>query len=129
MVEFNLNIKKSPGKLKKLDKLYLDFVKYSLDKFNEDSVARWEVYSVIINELRELDEYQLFQEIQYRFTDGENPNLVMIDITNRLSSDSYLLWLMKSNLLLFKYCTQTLPFVNLTIPRVARSLVLVSGLA
>jgi hypothetical protein len=101
MVEFNLNIKKSPGKLKKLDKLYLDFVKYSLDKFNEDSVARWEVYNVIINELRGLDEYQLFQEIQYRFTDGENPNLVMIDITNRLSSDSYLLWLMKSNLLLF----------------------------
>lgn len=101
MIEFNLIIKKGSGVLKKLDKQYLDFVKHSLDKFNEDSVARWEVYNVIISELRELDEYQLFQEIQYRFTDGEDPNLVMIDITNKLTSDSYLIWLMRSNLLSF----------------------------
>jgi hypothetical protein len=101
MEEFNLNIKSGSGRLKKLDKLYRDFVKDSLDKFNEDSVARWEVYNAIISELRGLGEYKLFQEIQYRFTDGENPNLVMIDIANRLSDDSYLIWLMKSNLLSF----------------------------
>lgn len=101
MKEFDLNIKGISGKVNKLDKLYRDFVKDSLDKFDEDSVARWEVYNAIISELHGLGQYKLYQEIQYRFTDGENPNLVMIDIANRLSDDSYLIWLMKPNLLSF----------------------------
>ena len=101
MKEFNLNLKGCSVRFNILNRLYRDFVKISLDEFDEDSIARWEVYNVIINELKELGEYKLFEEIQYRFTDGENPNIVMVDIVNRLSDDSYLIWLMKPSLLSF----------------------------
>lgn len=98
MEELKLNVKISSGRFNKLDKLYRDFITISLNKFDEESITRWEVYNAIISELVELGEYKLFEEIQYRFTDGENPNLVMMDIVNKLSDESYLIWLLKANI-------------------------------
>lgn len=95
MKEFNLTIKSSSGRFTKLDKLYRDFVINSLNKFDEESIGRWEIYNTIINELVDLGNYTLFEEVQYRFTDGENTNLVMLDIIDRLSDDSYIIWLLR----------------------------------
>jgi hypothetical protein len=44
-------------------------------------------YNLIIKELFLIDDGEFFQEIKYRFTDGENQNLVILDIISRYSSD------------------------------------------
>jgi hypothetical protein len=48
-----------------------------------------------------LNEYNSFDEIKYRITDGENPNVVILDVVNRFLDDNYILWLIKPNIEFF----------------------------
>lgn len=95
MKDFNLIVKTNSGKFSKLDKLYRDFVIQSLVNFDEAAIDRWEIYNTIMSELVSIGENEVFQEAKYRLTDGENANLVMLDIVNKFSEDNHLMWLLK----------------------------------
>jgi hypothetical protein len=81
-----------------LDKSYHKFI---INNNNSNFTERLEVYNIIINELINLNEYNSFDEIKYRITDGENPNVVILDVVNRFLDDNYMLWLVKPNIELF----------------------------
>lgn len=96
MENFNLTIKPGSGKFTKLDKLYRDFATNLINNSKEDYLDRWEIYNVIMNELIRIGEYSYFEEVKYRITDGENPNLVMIDMIDKFCFKTELFWLLKS---------------------------------
>ena len=94
---FDFILKKSSGKSTLLDKEYRKLIKDVVTLSDEEDSTRWEVYNLIIRELFNVDDGKYFQEIKYRFTDGENPNLVMLDIISRYKNDelSGLVWVLK----------------------------------
>lgn len=96
MKNFNLTIKPGSGKFTKLDKLYRDFATNLIINSEEEYLDRWEVYNVIMNELIKIGEYTYFEEVKYRITDGENPNLVMLEMINKFFIDSNLFFVLKS---------------------------------
>ena len=96
MNNFNLTIKSGSGKFSKLDKLYLDFAINSINNSEEEYLDRWEVYNVIMNELIKIGEYTYFEEVKYRITDGENTNLVMLEMVNKFFINSNLFFVLKS---------------------------------
>jgi hypothetical protein len=96
MNNFNLTIKSGSGKFSKLDKLYRDFAINSINDSEEEYLDRWEVYNVIMNELIKIGEYTYFEEVKYRITDGENPNLVMLEMINKFFINSNLFFVLKS---------------------------------
>lgn len=96
MNNFNLTIKSGSGKFSKLDKLYRDFAINSINNSEEEYLDRWEVYNVIMNELIKIGEYTYFEEVKYRITDGENPNLVMLEMINKFFTNSNLFFVLKS---------------------------------
>ena len=91
MNNFNLTIKSGSGKFSKLDKLYRDFAINSMNDSEEECIDRWEVYNVI-----KIGEYTYFEEVKYRITDGENPNLVMLEMINKFFTNSNLFFVLKS---------------------------------
>ena len=95
MKDFNLKIKSSHGKYSKLDKLYRKFAIDSIWNSNENDIERWEIYNIIMNGLISIGKYESFEEVKYRITDGENPNLVMLDIIDKFCTDNYLFWVIK----------------------------------
>lgn len=95
MKEFNLIIKPDNGKFSILDKLYRGLVVNYLVNFDDETITRWEIYNSIMSELINIGKYDSFQEIKYRLTDGENPNLVMLDIVNNFCEENHLIWILK----------------------------------
>lgn len=95
MKDFNLIIKTSSGKFSRLDKLYRDFAINSMWDSNEEDMDRWEIYNIIMNGLISIGKYNSFEEVKYRITDGENPNLVMLDIIDKFCIDNHLFWVIK----------------------------------
>ncbi len=93
---FDFIVKKGLGKSTILDKEYGKLIKDVVMLSEEDS-TKWETYNLIIRELFNVDDGRYFQEIKYRFTDGENPNLVMLDVISRYKTDdlSGLVWILK----------------------------------
>jgi hypothetical protein len=51
-----------------------------------------------MEELVNLGEIDLFNEIKYRLTDGEDPNLVIISILDKFQNDSGFLWLIRKTI-------------------------------
>jgi hypothetical protein len=94
---FDFIVKRGSGKSTILDKEYGKLIKDVVMLSDEENSARWECYDLIIRELFTVDDGKYFQEIKYRFTDGENPNLVMLDILSRYSIEelSGLVWILK----------------------------------
>ncbi len=90
----NFAVKVGKGKYSILDKNYKSFLDKVLASYDEDNKERWELYNTIISELIDTNQIDLFQEIKYRITDGENPNKVMLHIINKLDSKSFL-WLLQ----------------------------------
>jgi len=81
-----------------LDKEYKRLLNNVIQTSDEELETRWATYNLIIKELIRLHDCEYFEEIKYRFTDGENPNQVLIDIISRYNQDelSYLItFLMK----------------------------------
>jgi hypothetical protein len=96
MRDFNLLIIPTKGKKTTLDKAYQKHVNNIVKTLNEDEEARWETYGVILQQLMSYNRTDVIDEIKYRLTDGENPNIVLLDVINR-DSDSFdnLTWFLK----------------------------------
>lgn len=95
MKDFNFKIKSGSGKYSKLDKLYQSYLFNSIKELDENKLYRFEIYDAIINELVKNGETESFDEIKYRLTGGEDPNIVMLDIVNRYEEDNAIFWLMR----------------------------------
>jgi len=76
-------LKPSCGKKSTLDKAYNQHVNNILTTINEDEETRWETYSLIIEFLISQGKKEYLPELKYRFSDGENPNSVILDIIER----------------------------------------------
>lgn len=92
----NFIFKAGQGKKTTLDKAYSKHINLIIESLDEEKEARWETYNIIIQELINEGKGKYFEEIKYRFTDGENPNQVMLDIINReVDEVSGLIWFLK----------------------------------
>lgn len=80
-------VKNSYGKYTLLDKEYTRLINNVISNNNEEDEIRWETYNLIIKEMIRINDCEYFKEIQYRFTDGENPNEVLIDVISRYCPD------------------------------------------
>ena len=79
-----------------LDKAYCKHIDNLVKNLSEEEEARWEIYSVIIEQLIKDGKEQYFKEIKYRITDGENPNKVILDIIERESDNAdNVIWFFK----------------------------------
>jgi hypothetical protein len=89
----------SHSKKSTLDKAYYNHINNILSTLNEEEEGRWEIYSVIIQQLVGQGKEDYFKEIKYRLTDGEDPNSVILDIINRESEDmDSLTWFFKKKI-------------------------------
>jgi hypothetical protein len=98
MKEINIKIKAGSGKFNNLDKQYNQFIKKIMSNVDEETKQRWETYSVIMDELININRFDYFEESKYRLTDGEDPNTVMIDMIDRTKNTSGLLWLIRKRI-------------------------------
>lgn len=100
MEVYDFIVKKGSGKSSILDKQYGKLIEEMVDKKDEDLETRWEIYNLIIKELMAVDDGKYFMEIKYRFTDGEDPNAVILDIISRYTpyEVSNLIWFLKKRL-------------------------------
>lgn len=79
----NFFIKAGQGKNSTLDKAYYRHINNLIETLDEEKEGRWETYNMIIQELINEGKSYYFNEIKYRLTDGEDPNMVMLDIIER----------------------------------------------
>ena len=98
MKDFNITIKAGTGKFNNLDKEYNNLVTLTMSDTDVDKKLRWEIYSIIMDELLNIDRIDCFEEAKYRLTDNEDPNLVMIDMIDRNKNSSGLLWFIRKRL-------------------------------
>ena len=94
MKEINFNTESGHKKYNILDRMYHRLINETIRK-NEGDEERWETYDIIMKELKKEYDYNQYDEIKYRLTDGENPNEVFYDIINRGEYSSGLIWIMK----------------------------------
>ena len=66
-----------------LDRDYSKHIDNILIAFDDEAENRWIVYNTVIEELNNLGKGDYFLELRYRITDGEDPNLVILDIIER----------------------------------------------
>lgn len=94
---FDFIVKRDSGKISKLDKDYKELILDIVSMSDDERSCRWETYNLIIKEFFDIDDCKYFKEIKYRVTDGEDPNLVMLDIISRYDSGelSALIWFLK----------------------------------
>lgn len=89
-------LKPSQTKRTNLDKAYNTHVKNLLPTLTDESRERWEIYSIIIEDLVSKGKTNYLKEIKYRLTDGEEPSNVILDIIERESENiDNLSWYMK----------------------------------
>jgi hypothetical protein len=79
METFNYKIRLGVGKYNYLDKAYRDLIRKQIND-SESWTKRWETYDMIINEIIQQGNDEIFEEIKYRVTDGENINQVLLSI-------------------------------------------------
>lgn len=94
---FDFIVTRGSGKNTNLDKEYRKMISEIIMTSDEERSGRWETYNLIIKEFFEIDDCKYFQEIKYRLTDGENPNLVILDVISRYSTEELggLIWFLK----------------------------------
>lgn len=94
------NFKKTSGpeKYNSLNKVYNRLVNEKLRTISQEDEERWEVYDLIMYEIKREHNYQTYDEIKYRLTDGEPPNEVFYDIILRGDYSSQLIWLFKGKI-------------------------------
>jgi hypothetical protein len=99
MKNANSNMESGSKKDGILDKMYDRLIREKLKTISEDDDDdRWYVYDTILFELKREHNYQTYDEIKYRLTDGENPNDVFYDIILRGDYSSSLIWLFKKKI-------------------------------
>jgi hypothetical protein len=95
-MDTNFILKNGKGKSTNLDKAYNNLIN-EVRWGCENTLAKWDVYNLIIKELIQLEGGRYFKEFQYRFTDGESPNKILLDIFDNIdpSEISGLCWSLK----------------------------------
>lgn len=92
-------IKDGSGRYSNLDKEYNKFLENTLNNIKDDDILyRWDNYNIVMSELLDLGKIELFNEIKYRLTDGEDPNIVILDIIDREDNSSGMLWLIRKRI-------------------------------
>lgn len=92
----NFLLTANQGNRTTLDKAYNNHINIVLNSLNEEAENRWETYNLVINELISQGNKSIIKEVKYRFTDGENPNEVLLDIIDRdIDEVSGLVWFLK----------------------------------
>jgi hypothetical protein len=87
------------GKKTTLDNAYFKHINNIIETLDEEKELRWETYNTIVEELINQGKGEYFEEIKYRFTDGENPNQVMLDIIEKeIDEVNGLIWFLKRRL-------------------------------
>ena len=66
-----------------LDAAYFNYIDKLVKTLNDEDENRWEIYSIIIEQLLREEKTNYLKEIKYRISDGENPNVVFLDILDR----------------------------------------------
>jgi hypothetical protein len=89
-------IAKVKNKTPLLDKIYAKFINNMTLNISEEDEIRWELYSIIIQELYKTNNDILINEIKYRLTDGETPNKVFLSIIQKMNCET--LWFIKKRL-------------------------------
>ena len=79
-----------------LDKIYSRYINNISHNLSEEDEARWELYSIIIQELYNTNNDIFINEIKYRITDGETPNKVFLSVLQKMNSEN--LWFVKKRL-------------------------------
>ena len=98
MKDFNITIKAGNGKFNNLDKEYNNLITLTMANVDSEIKLRWETYSIIMDELLNINKIDCFEEAKYRLTDGEDPNIVMLDMIDRNKNSSGLLWFIRKRL-------------------------------
>jgi hypothetical protein len=84
-------IKKGKGRYNLLDKLYQKYLITELSNANNKRLDELELYNMVMIELCNLGEFELFEEIKYRVTEGEKYRVVILNTIKKLSNNSDLL--------------------------------------
>lgn len=87
---------------KKSKKTYLDITYYNyieniINTTNIDE-TRLEIYDLIIEDLMIQNRGELVAEFKYRFTDGEDPNEIILSLLERDDTLDGLIWCLKKRL-------------------------------
>lgn len=87
------------GNKSNLDRAYNKHINKVLTNLDEEQESRWETYGVIIQELIKNKKENLFKEIKYRISDGENPNEVFLSILDtNLENIDGITWILKKRI-------------------------------
>jgi hypothetical protein len=82
-----------------LDIAYKNHINVILESLDEEAKYRWEIYDIIICELIKQGNFDYFEELKYRLTDGEDPNEIILDFINREGEDvNGLIWSLKNRI-------------------------------
>jgi hypothetical protein len=84
-------IKKGKGRYNLLDKLYQKYLITELSNANDKRLDELELYNMVMIELCNLGEFEIFEEIKYRVTEGEKYRVVILNTIKKLSNNSDLL--------------------------------------
>ena len=82
-----------------LDKAYNTHINNILDNIDEEKASRWEVYELIIDEIKKDTKRDYIKEVKYRFSDGEDHNKVILEIIDRESENiNDLVWYLRKRI-------------------------------
>lgn len=84
-----------------LSRIYRNHILQEKILANPSNMERWDVYDMILIELKELGYKSEIEEILYRITDDENPNDVILDVLRRLPDKSINLIICMNNVMIF----------------------------
>lgn len=98
MDDLEFTIKGGSGTYSILDKEYSKYINKILRDLNDEEGSRWDIYNLFMNELIKVGLVTIFEEVKYRLTDGEDPNLVMLEVIEREGYVSELAWFLKNRI-------------------------------
>ena len=82
-------IRHGSGSYNYLDKVYNRLILNKVSMLDENDLQRWGIYNQIMLDLVENGRTNEFEEIKYRITGGENPNVVILEILTRDHTECY----------------------------------------
>ena len=98
MKDTNFKTQASFSNNNSLEKMYGRLLRNTLTNIDDNDGYRDETYRIIILELQKEHDYNTYDEIKYRITDGEDVNEVFYDIIQRGDYSSGVIWLMKGQI-------------------------------
>lgn len=98
MKKLNFKIRGGLGGYSTLDREYNSYINKATVSLDEDGLYKWDAYNLIMTDLLKLGLKNIFEEVKYRVTDGENPNHVLLEVINRDEYQSEIEWFLRNTL-------------------------------